>query len=207
MAISNKGRSVIVLYSSPNSIDSHRARFVLAEKGITVEIIEVDPENPPEDLIDLNPYQKTLTLVDRDLVLYDAAVITEYLDERYPHPPLMPVDPVSRARLRLAMHRIMNDWYPLAADIEHGSKKAADAARKQLADALLSSDEIFGFADHFLNEDLTLVDCALAPLLWRLEHYGVQLSTKAKGVEKYCKRLFARRSFSESLSEQEKLMR
>jgi len=207
VAISNKGRSVIVLYSSPTSIHSHRARFVLAEKGITCEIIDVDPDNPPEDLIDLNPYQKTLTLVDRDLVLYDAAVITEYLDERYPHPPLMPVDPVSRARLRLAMHRLMNDWYPLTEDIQHGTKKAADSARKQLADALLNSDELFSFADHFLSEDLTLVDCAMAPLLWRLEKYDVTLSAKAKGVAEYCKRVFNRRSFRDCLSEDEKMMR
>ena len=108
----------MALFSSPTSIYSHRVRFVLAEKGINVEVVDVDPSNPPEDLIDLNPYQTIPTLLDRDLVLYDVGVITDYLDERYPHPPLMPVDPVSRARLRLAMFRLIKDWYPLVDALE-----------------------------------------------------------------------------------------
>lgn len=114
----------MALFSSPTSLQSHRVRCVLAEKGINVEVVDVDPAQPPEDLIDLNPYQTIPTLLDRDLVLYDAGVITEYLDERYPHPPLMPVDPVSRARLRLAMHRLMKDWYSLAIKLEGSDRRS-----------------------------------------------------------------------------------
>ncbi len=197
----------MALFSSPESIHSHRVRFVLAEKGINVEIVDVDSEQPPEDLIDLNPYQSVPTLVDRDLVLYDAAVITEYLDERYPHPPLMPVDPVSRARLRLAEFRLMKDWYTLIETIETGSAKAADAARKQLSDSLGAADEVFTVARFFLNDEMTLVDTALAPLLWRLEHYGVKLPKSAVGMREYGDRIFYLESFQESLSEAEREMR
>ncbi|MEM9303234.1 MAG: glutathione S-transferase N-terminal domain-containing protein [Pseudomonadota bacterium] len=197
----------MALFSSPHSIHSHRVRFVLAEKGINVEIVDVEADNPPEDLIDLNPYQSVPTLVDRDLVLYDAAVITEYLDERYPHPPLMPVDPVSRARLRLAEFRLMKDWYSLVETMEGDDGKAADVARKQLGDSLGAADEVFTVARFFLNDEMTLVDAALAPLLWRLEHYGVKLPKSAVGMREYGDRVFYLESFQESLSEVEREMR
>lgn len=203
MAVSNKGRSVMALFSAPACINSHRARFVLAEKGINVEIVSVDSDERPEDLADLNPYNSVPTLVDRDLVLYDAGVITEYLDERYPHPPLMPVDPVSRARLRLALYRIRRDWYSLAEQIEN---KGTSAARKELRDSLTASAEVFSAYSHFLNEDLTLVDCAVAPLLWRLPHLGVELPRQAKPVMEYCERVFELESFRNSLSSVEEEM-
>lgn len=202
-----KGRSVMALFSSPISIHSHRVRFVLAEKGINVEIIEVNPDQPPEDLIDLNPYQSVPTLVDRDLVLYDAGVINDYLDERYPHPPLMPVDPVSRARLRLAQFRLMRDWYGMVERIETGSRKAADAARKELSESLAASNELFGFGPYFLSEELTLVDTAVAPLLWRLEHFEVKLPRPAGDVGEYAERLFDLESFQASLTEEERELR
>jgi len=178
----------------------------LAEKGITVEIVNIDPDNLPEDLIDLNPYQSVPTLMDRELVLYDPQVIVEYLDERFPHPPLMPVDPVSRARSRLALHRIEKDWYSLLADMERGEKTAAKA-RKALRDSLASSNEVFEAKPFFLSDDFSLVDASLAPILWRLKHYRIELPAQAKAVLDYADRLFARESFQTSLTEAEREMR
>jgi RNA polymerase-associated protein len=188
-------------------VASHRVRFVLAEKGINVEVIDVEPGVPNEDLVDLNPDQSTPTLVDRDLVLYDVGVIAEYLDERYPHPPMMPVDPVSRARLRLAMFRLQKDWYSLLPDLESNDNARAEPARRQLAEDLLASNDLFAVARYFLHEELTLVDCALAPLLWRLEHYGVEIPASAKAVSQYCDLVFDLPSFQTSLTEQEREMR
>lgn len=207
MAIA-RGRSVMALFSVADSLASHRVRFVLAEKGINVEIVDVDPEDPPEDLVDLNPYQSVPTLVDRDLVLYDPGVINTYLDERYPHPPLMPVDPVSRARLRLADFRLMRDWYGLVEEIENGSsKRASDTARKQLGEAIASSDDVFKMANFFLHDELTLVDTAVAPLLWRLPALGVKLPGKCPAMAAYEERVYSLESFQESLTEVERDMR
>ena len=130
-AVANR-RSVMTCFSSPVDPQCHRSRIVLAEKDITVEIFDVDMDNLPEDLLDLNPYATVPTMVDRDLVLYDARVLIEYLDERFPHPPLMPVDPVSRAKARLGLFRIESDWYSLLPDIEHGTEKKKEQARKAL---------------------------------------------------------------------------
>lgn len=207
MALTSKGRSLMALFSGPVSIRSHRARLVLAEKGISVEIVSVDPDEPPEDLIDLNPYNTVPTLVDRELVLYESGVITEYIDERYPHPPLMPVDPVSRARTRLALYRIERDWYALADVLETATGNQATQARKALRDSLVASNEAFAASKYFLNDELTLVDCAITPLLWRLKHYGVQLPKQAAAVEAYAERMFTMDSFRRSLSEQEREMR
>ena len=153
MALVANRRSVMTLFSEATSPSSHQARMVLAEKGITVEIVNVDLDNLPEDLIDLNPYQTVPTLVDRELVLYDARVIMEYLDERFPHPPLMPVDPVSRARARLAMFRIERDWYSLLDEIHTKGEKNAARSRKMLRDSLTSSVEVFAALPFFLSEE------------------------------------------------------
>jgi RNA polymerase-associated protein len=197
----------MTLFSEAMCPYSHRARIVLAEKGITVEIVNVDLDNKPEDLIDLNPYQSVPTLVDRELVLYDSHVIMEYLDERFPHPPLMPVDPVSRAKSRLAMYRINNDWYSLLNDIETKGEKAAAKARKMLRDSIAASAEVFAAMPYFLSEEFSLVDCYIAPLLWRLPHYRIELPKQAKAVTDYAERIFARESFQESLTEAEREMR
>jgi len=207
MALIASRRSVMTLFSSPTDPFSHRARIVLAEKGITYEIADVEPDNLPEDLVDLNPYQSVPTLVDRELVLYDANVIMEYLDERFPHPPLMPVDPVSRAKSRLALHRIDRDWYGQLPEIESGDEKRASKARKILRDSLISSADVFGFKPFFLSDELTLVDCAVIPLLWRLPAYGIELPAQAKPVLAYAERMFKRESFRTSLSEAERDMR
>ena len=207
MAVVANRRSVMTLFSSPTSPDSHRVRMVLAEKGITVEIVDVDAANKPEDLIDLNPYNTVPTLVDRELVLYDSRAIMEYLDERFPHPPLMPVDPVSRARSRLALYRIEKDWYELVPALESRGEKTASKARKMLRDSLTAGAEVFAAKPFFLSDEFSLVDAALVPILWRLDHYRIELPRQAKPVLQYAERMFARDTFKASLSEAEREMK
>jgi RNA polymerase-associated protein len=182
-------------------------RFVLAEKGINVEIIDVNSdESAAADLAELNPYNETPMLVDRDLLLHDAGVINDYLDERYPHPPLMPVDPVSRARLRLVHHRILRDWYPLAADLEKLTGKKADKARQQLKEGIISANDLFKQAEFVVSDELSLVDCTLGPLFWRLPAYGIDLGKPGVAVQAYIKRLISRPSFKASLTRAEREM-
>ena len=203
MALIASRRSVMTLYSDALCPQSHRTRIVLAEKDITVDIIYVDSQTMPEDLSELNPYNSVPTLVDRELVLYDARVIMEYLDERFPHPPLMPVDPVSRAKSRLALHHIERDWYSLVDSIHSLSERKAMAARKLMRESLLSSIEVFKAKPFFLSDEFSLVDCSIAPILWRLPSFGIEFPIKANPIKKYAERLFSRPSFRESLSELE----
>ena len=207
MSTNANRRSVMMLYSSADSIHCHRVRIVLAEKDITVDIETIDPDNKPEDLLHLNPYNSIPTLIDRDLVLYDARVVSEYLDERFPHPPLMPVDPVSRANSRLALFRIEKDWYSLLPDLESGDAKRNSKAAKILRDSLIASADVFAVKPFFLSDEFTLVDATLAPLLWRLGSYGVDLPKEAKPVIDYAERLFDREGFQLSLTEIERDMR
>lgn len=196
-------RSIMTLYSGDLDIYSHQVRIVLAEKGVNFEVIDVEPNDKPEDLADLNPYNTVPTLVDRELVLFEAQIIMEYLDERFPHPPLMPVYPVARARSRLMMYRVERDWYSLRAVILDPKAKAneQDKAKKDLKDSLITLAPVFSDTSFFLSEDFTLVDCCLAPLLWRLESMGVELNGRgAKEVLGYMDRLFARESFQASLT-------
>jgi stringent starvation protein A len=196
-------RSGMTLFSDPLCPQSHRTRIVLAEKDITVDVVHIDAHQKPEDLADLNPYNSVPTLVDRDLVLYDARVIMEYIDERFPHPPLMAVDPVSRARSRLALYHIERDWYSLLPDLAATGDKKSAAARQVLRESLLSSIELFKAKPFFLSDEFSLVDCTIAPILWRLPSFGIELPTEARPILRYADRLFARPSFRESLSEQE----
>ena len=208
MAVVANRRSVMTLFSRPTDIHSHRTRLVLAEKNINIEISNVIGPDLPEDLMDLNPYHSVPTLVDRDLTLYDSRVIIEYLDERFPHPPLMPVDPVTRAQFRLALFRIEMDWYSIAQEAETSvDGKLGTKARKMLRESILQSMELFGARPYFLSEDFSLVDCTIAPLLWRLPVYGIDLGKDAEPIEEYMDRVFARRSFQQSLTELEQEMR
>lgn len=208
MAVVANRRSVMTLFSRPTDIHSHRARLVLAEKNINIEISSVLGPDLPEDLMDLNPYHTVPTLVDRDLTLYDSRVIIEYLDERFPHPPLMPVDPVTRAQFRLALFRIETDWYSIAEEVEtNNDGKLGSKSRKLLRESILQSNELFGARPYFLSEEFSLVDCTIAPLLWRLPVYGIDLGAKAAPIEAYMSRVFARRSFQQSLTELEQEMR
>jgi RNA polymerase-associated protein len=186
---------------------SHRTRLVLAEKNINIEIASVDGPELPEDLMDLNPYHTMPTLVDRDLVLYDSRVIIEYLDERFPHPPLMPVDPVTRAQFRLALFRIETDWYQLAEQFEADGERLSSKSKKMLRESILASADLFAAKQYFLSDDFSLVDASIAPILWRLPIYGIDLGSQAEPIEAYMKRVFERRSFQESLTELEQEMR
>jgi RNA polymerase-associated protein len=181
---------------------------VIAEKAVELDIVNVEPGKLPEDLLDLNPYNSTPTLVDRDLVLYDSRVIIEYLDERFPHPPLMPIDPVTRARFRLALFQIEHDWYPLAQAIEqHPDRREAHEPRKLLREAILASVELFKPKPYFLSDEFSLVDASIAPILWRLPRFDIDLPREAQPVLKYAGLIFSRPTFRMSLSDAEHEMR
>jgi RNA polymerase-associated protein len=208
MAVAANKRSVMNLYSHADDMYSHQTRIVLAEKGVGVDIHLVDLANLPEDLLDLNPYGTVPTLIDRELALYEASIIIEYLDERFPHPPLMPVYPVSRGRSRLMMHRVEQDWYSLAKIILSGPADAAAKARQELKESLLSVAPILNEAPYFMSEEFSLVDCYLAPLLWRLPVLGIELDGDgSKEFKGYMLKLFERESFQASLTEDEREIR
>ncbi|MEO0443981.1 MAG: glutathione S-transferase N-terminal domain-containing protein [Pseudomonadota bacterium] len=203
-------RSSMTYFSDGNDHYSHRVRIVLAEKGVTVDLIDVDPTEMPQEISELTPYNSLPALLDRDLVLYESKVMMEYLDERFPHPPLLPVYPVARAQSRLWMYRIERDWSPLVDAIASGkSKDSAAKTTKELKDSLLTVAPIFAEKPFFMSDEFTLVDCCLAPVLWRLKQFGIDIpnTRQSKPLLDYMQRLFDRDSFLESLTEQEKEMR
>jgi RNA polymerase-associated protein len=203
-------RSSMTFFSDSESHYSHRVRIVLAEKGVTVDVVEIDRAHPPAELAELNPYNTLPTLVDRDLVLYESKVMMEYLDERFPHPPLLPVYPVARAESRLYIHRIEKDWCVLVDAILHTrSEKVIEKSTKELRESLLAIAPIFSEKPFFMSEEFTLVDCCLAPILWRLPSLGIEFraSKQVKPLLAYMDTLFNRESFQASLSEQEQEMR
>ena len=186
---------------SGKSLNDHRARMVLAEKAVSFEVEYIDLDNPSEDFLNINPYHTLPVLIDRDLVLNQSNIIIEYLDERFPHPPLLPVYPVSRAKTRLMIYRIEQDWYPLA---ERLIENVGDEeARKELEGHLMKMIPAFKEMPFFLNQEFTLVDCTIAPILWRLPIMGIELTENAEPIQEYAKRIFARASFRESLSDAE----
>jgi len=204
-AVSSK-RSVMTFYSDPESLYSHRARMVLAEKNITVEIIDSALPEQLDDLMELNPYGELPTLVDRDLVLYDSRIIMEYLDDRFPHPPLHEMDPVSRANSRMIIKRIDQDWYQLLDEIQNSGEKKSARAKKMLKESLISAAPVFEAHPYFMSDEFSLIDCAIAPLLWRLPSLGIDINSLGTAITVYANRLFSREAFQESLSEAEKEM-
>lgn len=199
-------RSSMTFFSDSIDHFSHRVRIVFAEKSIAVDLVEVDPENIPSEVSELSPYNTLPVLLDRDLVLYESKVIMEYLDERFPHPPLLPVYPVTRAQSRLWMYRIERDWSSLVDRItSNKNKESVNKARKELLHSLLTIAPIFSEKPYFMSDDFTLVDCCMAPILWRLESFGISIpkSRQNKPLLDYMARLFERESFQKSLSEQE----
>jgi RNA polymerase-associated protein len=194
----------MTLYSRSDDPRCHRVRLVLTEKELDVRVVEVDAARPPEDLIDLNPYQTLPTLVDRDLVVYDAGIICEYLDERFPHPGLMPADPAARAHARVALRRIEQEWYAVADELQSVERRERDRVRKVLAESILASEPLFKLRPWFLSDQFSLLDAAIAPVLWRLPDWGVDLGSTAAGVERYSRKVFARASFLASLSPRER---
>ena len=204
--VSNR-RSMMGLFSGNTCIRSHQVRFVLREKGITTDIQNVDGKKVPEDLIALNPYASIPTLTDRELVIYDSGVIIEYLDERYPHPPLMPVSPVDRAKIRLALVSLEADIVSAAIELDAAlGSRNENSLRKKLKSMLNSSLDLFSVSNYFLNDELTVIDCVLAPILWRLEYFGISLGKEHKAISDYMERVFSREAFQNSLSEDEEEM-
>ncbi len=196
---------MIKLYSDPTSPDSHRARIVLAEKELPGEIIDVEPDSPPRALLDRNPTGALPTLEDRDTVLFQASVISEYLDERYPHPPLKPGSPAERARMRLAVLRIEQELYPLY-EAFADSDGSDEGARGRLVEYLEAMDSYLARQEYFVGECYSLADVAMAPILYRLSPMGVD-TAKWRHLEAYMDRLFERPAFERSLSEHEQMLR
>ncbi|MDF1758550.1 MAG: glutathione S-transferase N-terminal domain-containing protein [Legionellaceae bacterium] len=204
MAIITK-RTIMSLHSDQDDMYSHQVRIVLAEKGVNVEIIPAKADEPTSNLLSVNPYATLPTLIDRELVLYDSKIIIEYLDERFPHPPLLPVYPVARAETRKMMHRIENDWYSLVHKII--VDPTDEDAKKAMLDSLINIEPVFADKPYFLSEEFSLLDCSLAPLLWRLPALGVIIPEESVGLHAYMERLFARASFQESLTSAERQLR
>ena len=200
-------RSVMTLFSGPIDLYSHQVRMVLSEKSITADIIDVDPAHKPEDLIDLNPYNSLPTLVDRDLVLYESDIVMEYIDERFPHPPLLPVYPVARAKSRLLIRRMKNDWLSLYNRILEKDEVAAEKARNELTESLTAVAPLFADKPFFMNDEISLVDCYITPLLWRLPSLDMSLPSSADPVMDYADRMFDREGFQKSLTDAERELR
>lgn len=207
LTLLNTRKHVMTLFAGTVDAVSHRTRIVLFEKDVECQIVEVEPGKKPRELAEINPYNEVPTMIDRDLVLYDSHVINEYLDERLPHPPLMPVDPVSRAKARLMLKRFDRDWYSQLHYLEHNDKKHAQRVRQQMRDELTVISPVFKDSQFALGAEFSLVDCSLAPLLWRLPVYDIELPRQAKPILDYAERVFARKSFRLSLTEAERDMR
>lgn len=194
------------LYSGTTCPFSHRCRIVLYEKGMDFEVIDVDLMGRAEDIAIINPYNKVPVLVERDLILYEANIINEYIDERFPHPQLMPPDPVMRGRARLFLHRFEQELYGHVGVIEQGGK-TADKARAAIRDNLVQLAQILSKQKFLLGEEFSMLDVAIAPLLWRLDHYGIQMGKDAAPLMKYAERMFSRQGFIDALTPSERAMR
>jgi RNA polymerase-associated protein len=198
---------MMTLYSGTTCPYSQRCRIVLFEKGMDFQVIDVDMTNKPEDLAVINPYNRVPVLVERDLVLYEANIINEYIDERFPHPQLMPADPVMRARARLFLHNFEDQLFDHIADIESDNAKVADSARAIVRDNLTQIAPIFNKQEYMLGDEFSMLDVAIAPLLWRLGHYGIELPKQAAPLLKYAERIFSRPAYIEAMTPSEKAMR
>jgi len=198
---------MMTLYSGTTCPFSQRCRIVLFEKGMDFQVIDVDLTNKPEDLAVINPYNRVPVLVERELVLYEANIINEYIDERFPHPQLMPADPVMRARARLFLHNFEDQMFDHIADIESSNAKVAEKARTIVRDNLTQIAPIFNKQEYMLGDEFSMLDVAIAPLLWRLGHYGIELPKQAAPLLKYAERIFSRPAYIEAMTPSEKAMR
>lgn len=197
---------MMTLYSGTTCPYSHRCRIVLFEKGMDFEVIDVDPANKPEDLMEISPDNRLPVLVERDLRLDIANIINEYIDERFPHPQLMPADPVMRARARLFLHNFEEQLFAHISDIENNTKNA-DKARAAIRDGLTLIAPIFSRQQFMLGDEFSMVDVAITPLLWRLNHYGIELPKQAAPLLKYAERIFSRPAYIEAMTPSERAMR
>jgi len=203
-------RSTMTFFSNAQDHYSHRVRIVLAEKGVTVDMVEVEGGNIPRELSDCNPYNSIPTLVDRELTIYESRVMMEYLDERFPHPPLLPVYPVARAEIRQFMYRVETDWCPwVDAIVANSDKELVEKAKTNLRESLVSIAPIFSEKPFFMSDEFTLVDCCLAGILWRLPSFGVEIPSTRQTLPliEYMKRIFTRKSFLSSMTEWERELR
>ena len=198
---------MMTLYSGTTCPFSQRCRIVLFEKGMDFQVIDVDLTNKPEDLAVINPYNRVPVLVERDLVLYEANIINEYIDERFPHPQLMPADPVMRARARLFLHNFEDQMFSHIGDMESGNDKVADKARAIVRDNLTQIAPIFNKQEYMLGDEFSMLDVAISPLLWRLDHYGIELPKQTAPLLKYAERIFSRPAYIEAMTPSEKAMR
>ncbi|MEB2399846.1 glutathione S-transferase N-terminal domain-containing protein [Parapusillimonas granuli] len=201
---------MMVLYSGTTCPFSQRCRFVLFEKGMDFEIRDIDLYNKPEDISVMNPYGQVPILVERDLVLYESNIINEYIDERFPHPQLMPADPVMRARTRLFLYNFEKELFVHVSILEDRSStdtKAQDLARQNIRDRLAQLAPMLLKNKYMLGEEFSMLDVAVAPLLWRLDHYGIELPKNAAPIQKYAERIFSRPAYIEALTPSEKVMR
>lgn len=201
----------MILYSGTDCPFSQRCRLVLFEKGMDFEIRDVDLFSKPEDISVMNPYGQVPILVERDLILYESNIINEYIDERFPHPQLMPVDPINRARVRLmlfnAEKELFNHVHTLENDKSGEQGKHLDKARSEIRDRLTTLAPLFVKNKYMLGDEFSMLDVAIAPLLWRLDHYGIELSKTAAPLMKYAERIFSRPAYIEALTPSEKVMR
>lgn len=198
---------MMTLYSTITCPYSHRCRIVLHEKDMDFQVIDVDPNSKSEDLAVMSPYGRAPVLVERDLVLYESNIINEYIDDRFPHPQLMPADPVMRARARLLLFRFEQELFCYIDAFDGSDQKVIDKARSVIADNLTIISPIFEKQRFMLGDEFSMLDVAIAPLLWRLEHFGIRLPKQAAPLLKYSERLFSRPLFIDALSASEKIMR
>ncbi len=198
---------MMTLYSGTTCPYSQRCRIVLFEKGMDFQVIDVDLTNKPEDLAVINPHNRVPVLVERELVLYEANIINEYIDERFPHPQMMPADPVMRARARLFLHDFEEQLFRHIADIESDNAKRAENARAIVRDNLTQIAPIFSKQEYMLGDDFSMLDVAIAPMLWRIGHYGIDLPKQAAPLLKYAERIFSRPAYIEAMTPSEKAMR
>jgi RNA polymerase-associated protein len=198
---------MMTLYSGTTCPYSHRCRIVLFEKGMDFNVIDVDMTNKHEDLAVINPHNQVPVLVERDLVLQQANIINEYIDERFPHPQLMPADPVMRSKARLGLYEFERDLYAYVADLESSNQKVADKARATIRDNLTQIVPLFTKQQYILGDEFSMLDVAIAPLLWRLGHYGIELPKQAAPLLKYAERIFSRPAYIEAMTPSEKAMR
>jgi RNA polymerase-associated protein len=198
---------MMTLYSGTTCPFSQRCRNVLYEKGMDFQIVDVDLHNKPEDLAVMNPYNQVPVLVERDLILYESNIINEYIDDRFPHPQLMPADPVMRARARLFLFRFEHEMFSHVETLEKGNQRSADKSRAAIRDNLSQIAPVFAKQKYMLGDEFSMLDVAIVPLLWRLDHYDIQLPKQAAPLMKYAERLFSRPAFIDSLTASEKVMR
>lgn len=209
MGILSQKRSGLLLLTSPQYVESHRIRIITHEKMLDIDYIDIDPDKVPEDVLEINPTGSIPTLIDRELVLFDARVISEYIDERFPHPALMPIEADARAKIRLMLYQIEQHWYPYVNDLEHNRVSVPRRKKilKELRDNILLMTPFFKIAPFLLSDCLTLLDCGVLPVLWRLPALGIELPKEAQAIMNYMNRMFEREGFQASLSDYERGLR